>query len=34
VTDKAVASHAKRTGLAERLGTVVLAKLSDLPPLL
>jgi hypothetical protein len=29
VTDKAVASHANRTGLAERLGTVVLPRLSD-----
>jgi hypothetical protein len=34
VTDKAVASHAQRTGLAERLGTTVLARLSDLPALL
>ena len=34
VTDKAVAAHAKRTGLAERLGTDVLARLSDLPALL
>lgn len=31
VTDKAVASHANGTGLAERLGTVVLSRLSDLP---
>jgi hypothetical protein len=29
VTDKAVASHANRTGLAQRLGTVVLPRLSD-----
>lgn len=34
VTDKAIASHANRTGLAERLGTVVLARLGDLAPLL
>jgi hypothetical protein len=34
VTDKAVTSHARRTGLADRLGTVVLSGLSDLPPLL
>ena len=34
VTDKAAASHATRTGLAERLGTVVLSRLSDLPPIL
>jgi hypothetical protein len=34
VTDRAVASHAKRTGLADRLATVVLSNLSDLPPLL
>ncbi len=32
VTDKAVASHALRTGLAERLGTVVLSQLNDLAP--
>ena len=31
VTDKAMASHAIRTGLAERLNTIVLARLSDLP---
>ena len=30
VTDKAVASHAKRTKLAERLNTIVLWRLSDL----
>lgn len=30
VTDKAMASHAKRTGLAERLGTLVLSRPSDL----
>lgn len=30
VTDKAVVSHAKRTGLAERLETVILSRLSDL----
>ena len=30
VTDKAVASHAVRTGLADRLGTVVLSRLDDL----
>jgi len=34
VTDKAVATHAHRTGLAERLGTAVLARISDLPALL
>jgi hypothetical protein len=34
VTDKAVASHIHRTGLDKRLGTVVLARLSDLLPLL
>jgi hypothetical protein len=34
VTDKAVASVANRTGLAERLGTRVLSRLADLPPLL
>jgi hypothetical protein len=34
VTDKAIASHAQRTGLAERLGTTVLASLQDLPSLL
>jgi hypothetical protein len=32
VTDKAVASHANRTGLADRLRTVVLSRLSDLVP--
>lgn len=32
VTDKAVASHANRCGLAERLGTVVLSRLDDLLP--
>jgi len=31
VTDKAVASTANRTGLAERLSTAVLARLDDLP---
>jgi hypothetical protein len=31
VTDKAAARHVHRTGLAERLGTVVLWRLSDLP---
>ena len=31
VTDKAIASHATRTGLAERLNTVVLSDLADLP---
>lgn len=30
VSDKAIASHSKRTGLAERLGTLVLWRLSDL----
>lgn len=30
VTDKAMASHAKGTGLTERLGTLVLSRLSDL----
>ncbi|MFN6122072.1 MAG: hypothetical protein ACK5CE_20890 [Actinomycetes bacterium] len=30
VTDKAVASHLRRTGVAERLGTIVLSSLSDL----
>jgi hypothetical protein len=30
VTDKAVASHAKRTKLTERLDTIVLWRLSDL----
>jgi len=30
VTDKAVASHANRTNLAERLDTIVLWRLSDL----
>lgn len=34
VTDKAVVSHAQRTGLAERLDTAVLARLSELVPLL
>ena len=34
VTDKAVAAHATRSGLAERLSTVVLARLEDLLPLL
>ena len=33
VTDRAVAAHAQRTGLAERLGTAVLARLSDVVPL-
>ena len=32
VTDKAIASHANRTGLAGRLGTVVLSRLADLLP--
>ena len=32
VTDKAAAHHANHTGLADRLGTVVLSKLSDLTP--
>ncbi len=31
VTDKAVASHANRSGLADRLGTVVLSRLADVP---
>lgn len=31
VTDKAVANHAKRTGLAERLDTVILSRLSGVP---
>lgn len=30
-TDKAIASHAIRTGLAERLGTVVVSRTADLP---
>jgi hypothetical protein len=30
VTDKAVASHIERTKLSERLGTIVLSRLSDL----
>jgi hypothetical protein len=30
VTDKAVASHANQTKLAERLGTIVVSQLSDL----
>lgn len=34
VTDKAAASHAQRTGLADGLGTTVLSRLTDLPPLL
>lgn len=34
VTDKAAASHARRTGLAERLGTTVLSRLDDLIALL
>jgi hypothetical protein len=34
ITDKAVATVASRTGLADRLGTKVLARLSDLPALL
>jgi hypothetical protein len=34
VTDKAVASHAVRTGLADRLRTVVLPRLSDVIPFL
>lgn len=34
VTDKAAASVANRAGLAERLGTRVLSRLGDLPPLL
>jgi len=31
VTDRAVASHANRTGLAQRLGTTVLGRAQDLP---
>jgi len=31
VADRAIASHARQTGLAERLGTVVLSDLADLP---
>jgi hypothetical protein len=31
VTDKQVASHANQTKLAERLGTIVISKLTDLP---
>jgi hypothetical protein len=34
VTDKAIASHAQRTGLAGRLGTTLLSSLQDLPSLL
>lgn len=34
LTDKAVASHAQRSGLAERFDTAVLSRLSDLLPLL
>jgi hypothetical protein len=34
VTDKAAASHARRTGLADRLGTTVLSRLDDLIALL
>lgn len=34
VTDKAIASHAQRTGLSGRLGTILLSSLQDLPPLL
>jgi hypothetical protein len=34
VTDRAVASHARRTGLAERLATTVASNLLDLPALL
>ena len=30
VTDKAIASHAVRTGLAERLGTVVLSRTAEI----
>jgi hypothetical protein len=30
VTDKAMASHIQRTGLSDRLETVVLARLSEL----
>ncbi|MEX2255039.1 MAG: hypothetical protein WEC34_06350 [Acidimicrobiia bacterium] len=31
ITDRAVAAHANATGLTDRLGTVVLARLDDLP---
>lgn len=31
VTDTAAATHANRAGLAERLGTVILSRLADLP---
>ena len=34
VTDKAVASHANQTKLAERLGTIVVSQLSDVLHLL
>jgi hypothetical protein len=34
LTDKAAASHARRTGLADRLGTTVLSRLDDLIALL
>ena len=34
VTDKAACSHINRSGLAERLGTKVIARLGDLPTLL
>ena len=34
LTDKAVASHAVRTGLGERLGTTILTRLSSLPDLI
>jgi hypothetical protein len=34
VTDKAAASHARRTGLADRLGTTILSRLDDLIALL
>jgi hypothetical protein len=34
LTDRAVASHAQRTGLAARLNTGVLSRLSDLVPLI
>ena len=34
VTDKAVAAHARRTGLAARLGGTVLSRLDELVPLL
>jgi hypothetical protein len=34
VTDKAVASHARRTGLTDRLGATVLSALHELPALL